>query len=827
MTDFTDSALAALRRVGKVLGATEDRPGQVDMLNRVAAALEAGGGSQLQVTAPVGTGKSMALLIPAILAKRAGLADGPVVIATGTKALQDQYVGDLKLLKEHLGVPFRWALLKGTSNYACLQARAEFDESGVLPGFDRAPDARSLAVVDEWLETTKTGDFGELPFLLDGATKAACSVGQGECPGAKKCPSGDRCWASAARTRSQGVDILVVNTALLLMDVALGGILLPEHSVLMVDEAHRLPEIARESLGVVVTPGRIEQAGKRLAGLLYESPLPERFASVAQILDSAIAERLTRAKRSPDLIRLRGGAGAHDDIGGPLRSAIELVERAVAELAKVPESPQRDRLVKSLVESLLPDLRQAASNADGAVAWVERDGRRTTVRTAQVDPARVLAEYWASHETTVFASGTLPSTYAEEIGLDWADVAEVASPFDWTTQACLVVPKLPDPSKEREDWQAEAPEAVVRAVRAAGGRALILTSSFRDMETLAERLRVEFPAITVMDQRDGSKAELLRRLNEDETSVLCASQGFYEGVDIKNPRALRLVVLYRMPFLTPDDVINQARKELVPGTFWDQMKAVDIPRAGMLTAQALGRGVRSSRHRCALLVTDPRLATATYRRDILRMLPAALVPRGNRPHREMAVLEDFLADVFSGEMDSDPAEPSQVREPIPVEDPVSAEVEIVESVAVADEDDDRQRWILNAPDAHRAPVDAYDDVAPRPVAPRSPHARQPITAGLYAVEVAGALRFCRIEIGGPGRWEGYEFVSIIDGDTERKARGLNEAKPYLDAIRSDPAEAMAAYGREIGKCGRCGRQLTTEASRSLGIGPECAAKMAA
>ncbi|MDQ3306550.1 MAG: ATP-dependent DNA helicase, partial [Actinomycetota bacterium] len=230
----------------------EERPGQLRMAEAVAEAIE--DGHHLLVQAGTGTGKSLGYLVPALLARR------PVVVATATKALQEQLVAhDLPFLHRSMGLGFTWALLKGRSNYLCRAALADVArdaDQGVLiegPGLGRD----RLDQVVEWVEETQSGDRADLPFAVVNVDWSRLSVSAGECPGALRCPEGDACFAEDARRRAATADVVVVNIHLYGAHLAAGGMVLPEHDVVVIDEAHALEDIAASTLGLTITPAAL------------------------------------------------------------------------------------------------------------------------------------------------------------------------------------------------------------------------------------------------------------------------------------------------------------------------------------------------------------------------------------------------------------------------------------------------------------------------------------------------------------------------------------------------------------------------------------------
>ncbi|HEY4375727.1 MAG TPA: DEAD/DEAH box helicase, partial [Acidimicrobiales bacterium] len=233
-------------------GGGEARPRQAEMAEAVEVAIRTK--QHLVVQAGTGTGKSLAYLVPAVLSGKT------VVVATATKALQDQLAGkDLPFLAEHLGRELSFAVLKGRSNYVCLQRIAEISGEGqmALDGLADRASPMELTALKTWAaELTDTGDRAELPEEPSPSAWAAVSVSSQECPGAKRCKKGDDCFAERARRRAADADVVVVNTHLYGLDLASEGMILPEHDLVVLDEAHQLEDTISETAGVEISAGR-------------------------------------------------------------------------------------------------------------------------------------------------------------------------------------------------------------------------------------------------------------------------------------------------------------------------------------------------------------------------------------------------------------------------------------------------------------------------------------------------------------------------------------------------------------------------------------------
>jgi ATP-dependent DNA helicase DinG len=659
-----DDAVDALDKITGQMAGGEHRPEQQEMCRAVAEALVTR--THLVVQAGTGTGKSLAYLVPV------ALSGVKTVVATATKALQDQLAEkDLPLVESGPGlpVPLDFTVLKGRSNYICRQRVAEVGSGGVQAelgdqaagradeadpsdGTSGEADAGSArrggdgpapeGLVEEvrtlvsWSQKTRSGDRADLSFEPSDRAWNMVSVGPRECPGAFNCPEGGRCFAEAARDRAAAADIVVVNTHLYGAHLASGGAVLPDHDVVVFDEAHQLEEVMTASLGVEVTPGRfrslvtasrslVEQrdaeqleslarAGDQLAALLADRVgtrvLHDEGRQVAAA-DRELAELLSRAaeltRRVIDSLR-RGGAQRSflpDDGGGSGSNAD-------------PDRSSRKTRTLQAAAHLAEDLHRLVIRTDGEVAWVDGTRRNVRLRLSPIDVGPALAGMLWGEVTSVLTSATIPPHIVERVGLESfpSEELNVGSPFDYRSHALLYVARhLPD--RRRDGAEEALHEELALLLEAAGGRTLALFTSRRATEAAAAALGPELPYALLL-QGELPKGRLLEEFARDETSCLFATLGFWQGVDIPG-RALSLVTIDRLPFPRPDDPLLQARRDRAGAGAAFQL--VDLPRAATMLAQGVGRLIRTAEDRGVVAVLDPRLATASYRGVLLSMLP--------------------------------------------------------------------------------------------------------------------------------------------------------------------------------------------------------------
>lgn len=587
-------------------GGGEDRPGQILMANKVAEAIKTR--KPLLVEAGTGTGKSLAYLVPALLAEKR------TVVATATIALQSQLINnDVPLVAEGLGLDVSAAVLKGRRNYLCLQRLDEFDRSNhqeqleLLRG--RSPGDH-LQSIRDWAEATATGDREELDPAPPPDVWSAVSVGADECPGASRCPSGERCFAERARNIARESDVIVTNHHYYGLNLASDGVLLPEHDVVIFDEAHHLPEVIGATCGTDLGGGRVRALGRRVRTVLTDDELPALLDRSAIDLDGL----------------LRGDIGRRHDLDADLVAVLiaarDRADRVVNALRKIkaPEgSDAAARVERAMMSatSLVGDVDEMIGSGADDVLWVDGNDNSPILRRTPLEIGAILDATLWTDRAVVLTSATLPNGLTEQLGLPaGTQIERVGSPFPYAELGLLYCsPDLPNPNSEKARAAVQAEMAIL--IEAAGGRTLGLFTSASAMREAAEVLREQLD-VPILLQGESSKAALVEQFMADARTVLLATLSFWQGIDLPGD-ALTLVTIDRLPFPRPDEPVTQARRDRARAAAF---RTVDLPRTQMLLAQAAGRLVRRRTDRGVVAVLDPRLATKkSYRWDLINALP--------------------------------------------------------------------------------------------------------------------------------------------------------------------------------------------------------------
>jgi ATP-dependent DNA helicase DinG len=624
------------------------RAGQQAMVAAVTSSLATG--EHLLVQAGTGTGKSLGYLVPAVA--HAVRSRTPVVVSTATLALQAQIVDrDLprvvEALTPRLGRRLTWQLVKGRSNYLCRHKLGGGfpDDDGLfeVPEPHRHPTppptptsgasggptsrlGREVVRLRSWAEETETGDRDELvPGVSERAWRQV-SVSAHECLGAQRCPVAADCHTEIARERARSADVVVTNHAFVAIDSFGGRQMLPEHEVLIVDEAHELADRVTSVITDELTAPAIEAAARRArrAGVEDTSVLDaagETFEAVLAgtpdgRLEKGLPEALqaavvmTRDAARGLLTSLRGGDAEGAD------GAKQLARAAVQEVFDVTER-----------------LAGVAATGGADVVWVSRTRRpdgaeRVGLHVAPLSVAGLLRERLYEERTVVLTSATLAlggsfESAAAAIGLRGQDAPawrgiDVGSPFDYPRQGILYVARhLPSPG--RDGASPESMDELAALVEAAGGRTLGLFSSKRAAVAAAEAMR-ERLGVPVLCQGDDATPTLVREFAGHAETCLFGTLSLWQGVDVPGS-ACQLVVIDRIPFPRPDDPLASARQRAVAQAGGNGFMSVAATHAALRLAQGVGRLIRTGEDRGVVAVLDPRLATARYGQFLRASLP--------------------------------------------------------------------------------------------------------------------------------------------------------------------------------------------------------------
>ena len=647
--------------------------------------------------AGTGTGKTLAYLVPALLSGK------KVVVSTATRALQEQiFQRDLPLIERALGIAFPVALMKGLSNYVCRRRLAEFRAS---PESLRPMYARSLDALARFVDDSESGDFAELAGMAEDDPLRAEAASSSDTRLGAACQYFDECFVTHMRREAERARLIVVNHHLFFADLALRGPhpgrVLPDYDAVIFDEAHQLEDIATEFFGMRVSRRRLDrmladtERALRAAGAsdpLFGGDSAMRSVSAVEVAADVFFHALGAAAGRDERITLE-----RDIFSGEVASAWHALDSALEGLSGAAETARGRLSAPSLrgprPASTLSDalelasrrsedaraaLSQVVEGGAGRVTWLEQGQKNVTLASSPVDLSTLFRErIFETVPAVVLTSATLstagstiksepraPDEEAEQsseravktafgyfrarygVADTRIEVNElvVASPFDFERNALLYTPRdLPAPNAP--GFTEQAAERIAELVAITGGGAFVLTTSHKTLQQLSRLLPKKLGGKKLLVQGTRPKAALTQAFRADGDAVLLATQSFWEGVDVPG-RALRLVVLEKIPFSVPTDPVMVARGRELEAAGENPFMKLSVPAAAIALKQGFGRLIRSQRDVGVVALLDERVHRRGYGKLILGALPPA------QRTDELAAVREFWARVGSTSNDA-------------------------------------------------------------------------------------------------------------------------------------------------------------------------------
>ena len=600
----------------------QPRPGQVQMAEIIRDAIS--DNRTVVIEAGTGVGKTFGYLAPILLAGR------KAIVSTGTKHLQDQiFSRDLPQIKSLMGANARIALLKGRANYLCLHRL----DRALAEGRLQSPDwVRALHGIKDWATRTQDGDITRCATVTEdhGIWPLVTSTNE-NCLG-KECPAYDDCFVVKAREAAHEADLVVINHHLFCADIAIrqNGFaqLLPEADVVVLDEAHQLPDIATVFFGSSLSSGQIID--------LVRDTAREQQAEAADMSDLTLIAHALEVALEPCVAAFKSvrtdRIAWHEirDDAAIITAFDALDERFAALTDALDIAAPRGKGLASCHERAV-QMRQALSSfrttqdSETDVRWLERREKSFTLNITPMDAGKTFSDVVESQPRAwVFTSATLAAGkdfthFTRRLNLNLALCQQTPSPFDYPNQALMYLPAhLPDP-KTDPDYTLKILRQVFPVLKASGGRAFLLFTSHRELKKAAEILDGKLP-FPLFVQGTQAKATLLEQFRQSGNGVLLGTQSFWEGVDVRG-EALSVVMIDRIPFASPDDPVRRAREAQIKEAGYSPFSVMAMPEAIITFKQGVGRLIRDVTDRGVLVLCDPRLQTTGYGRQILDALP--------------------------------------------------------------------------------------------------------------------------------------------------------------------------------------------------------------
>ncbi len=645
----------------------ETRDSQIEMLEAVVRGFN--DNSIVVVEAGTGVGKSLAYLIPTF--QWVDRNEERVVISTATINLQQQLIeNDIPLVRRMMGTKAKAVLVKGRRNYLCLKRLEEALEEYVLFG----DDDDDLDAIRKWSESTATGGKDDLSFLPNESTWGRVCSEADTCLGLR-CSRRNDCFVLKSRKEAASAQLLVVNHHLLFSDLAIRAsgagyditAVLPPFQKVIFDEAHNMEKSAtsffsqslsrysaNRALNVLVRERRGKSRGllAQLHGVTSQLELLETLTGYVSVAREAVealdgigrdmegvsTARLVRERVTPLFETALERISAFQYALTPLMNGLHKIIdefREEEEPEVIVTAISTLRRLETL--SLFCQSFQEHDEHHDNVYWLEKrksaSGEIYTVfHSTPVDISQIMRDtVFAHYDTVVCTSATLTvrndfSYWYRRVGLEIEGEKKVESyslksPFPYSERVLFAAPS--DGPEPTESGYIDYVSDFIRdALEISEGSALILFTSYQMLSEAYDRVHQDLARLGITALRQGAddRLRLLRSFTQDATSVLFATDSFWEGVDTPGD-ALRVVIICRLPFQVPNDPVIQARHERIIERNGNPFMELTLPDAVTRFKQGFGRLMRRATDRGVVLVLDSRILKKRYGGAFVESLP--------------------------------------------------------------------------------------------------------------------------------------------------------------------------------------------------------------
>lgn len=626
----------------------ESRPGQLSMAKAVAVTLalpkdtnSLAKAQMLAVEAETGIGKTLAYLVPAVLSGQ------KVVVSTGTLNLQEQILNkEIPLIKRHIYPELRAVCVKGRQNYLCLYRAKQFLSEPQMRLFKRSTELEDL---NEWVNTTRSGDRAELTWLPDYSPlwEQVCSY-TAKCLGGK-CPDNADCFVGKLRKMAAKAHILIVNHHLFFSDLAIRRFghaeVLPRYQTVIFDEAHHLENVATRYFGTSFSMYQVRDLVRdieEMALVGLKKNIRQKTNQIARALAAQASEfsNIFPKKRGrynlPEIIEQTAGWNVELNT---LFTALDSLNRQLESIALADESWEGlKRRGLELGDNLALTTTDMNSSS---VYWCERREKTITLAASPIEVASDFRDHLYSQvNSIIFTSATLTTGRKfdymfKRFGLDNdTETMSLSSPFDYAERTKLYIPPNDFPEPNAAGYSRAVQEQSLQIIKASKGRALLLFTSLYAMREMRSFLADTLP-YSILMQGDAPKSQLLETFQKKSDSILLAVASFWEGVNVPG-ESLSCVIIDKLPFEVPSDPVIKARVNRIQEEGGKPFFDFQVPRAILALRQGVGRLMRATTDQGLLAVMDIRLYSKGYGRQFLKSMPASPIIR------TMAEVKEFF-----------------------------------------------------------------------------------------------------------------------------------------------------------------------------------------
>jgi len=595
----------------------------IDVANSISAKKD------IIIEAGTGVGKTFAYLVPSLLT------DKKIIISTGTKTLQEQlYKKDLPVINKLLENPKQVTLLKGRRNYLC---KYRLEQALVEDTFETEEMARDIKKVLKWHDTTKTGDISEASKISEKSSIwNRVTIGKDGCLN-KECPYFKNCFVMDIKKKAQNADVVIVNHHLLLSDWKLikeDATFLPKSDVIILDEAHQIPDLVHDYFGDYCSSISIKELFKNIISYIkYNSISILGIDNLAVTVDSYLSEIfniLDNNINRNNLNIVKRNKKFYDSL---VNIKIQLEKLKIILDSNKEKSKDLESYLLRVIENLeiikkFITYIESTKQDDSKIYWYEIFNKNFSLNITPVDISKQYIDIINSFDASmVYTSATIATNdnfdyFISNLGLETRIGLKTKiyeSPFDYKKQSILYSPRnLPNP--DNESYTKELIEKILPILKITQGRAFLLFTSYKALKIAAEYLENNYPDFNLLIQGDMNKSDIIANFRIMENCLLLGTSTFWEGVDIKGD-ALQCVVIDKLPFASPYDPITQGKIKYLKSQGKDPFAELQCPKAAIALKQGAGRLIRDFEDHGVLVLADPRIVTREYGVGFINSLP--------------------------------------------------------------------------------------------------------------------------------------------------------------------------------------------------------------
>ncbi len=619
----------------------ENRQGQKEMADIVEEAINYN--KHILIEAGTGIGKTIAYLLPSILYAKKN--KKRVLISTNTINLQEQLLNkDLPLLEKIINEPIEYAIVKGRSNFVCGNRLMKNSENEELI---------------EWYKNTKTGDRSEIDFSITNDEWYSVCSDMDYCT-QYGCSKTSNCFFYKSRKSLQSKEVLIVNHSLLFSSFEFEHIL-PEYDILILDEAHKLENIARSyfetkinskdiflNIGLLHNKKTNKGALTRLINELTnlganKGQLEDIQVDLSDVLNSIYDIYILMSNNLISIILKNNSYNIRKNkIEKELDKYYEYLERLKSKLVLLINSEIKIKNMLDIYE-VSEDVKSAfymsyikvkenleklfeiqKNNEEDFVNWFYYNSNTAelSIISTPIDISNQFESIFKGL-TVIMTSATLKVNESFEfiksrLGLNNFEFYSVVSPFNYDENMRIGV-STNNHNPNSNEYMEYVIDFLNRYLEKNDEGTFILCTSYKQVEQIYSNLDLEH--FNVLKQGTMSRNNLIENFKSNKKSILIGTDSFWEGVDVKGEK-LKSVVIVKLPFISPDDPIIEAITENMAKNNINAFMNYQLPLMIIKLKQGIGRLIRSKQDSGDIIILDNRVYTKRYGKNIINSLPS-------------------------------------------------------------------------------------------------------------------------------------------------------------------------------------------------------------